>query len=369
MAEVPDFSFIEKHPELKTRVQNKHKRMREEKEQEVEKRRRIGVSRTTLTTFLELLMVQPRHKTCMYIEPAREHGKIVTKSVNISVLALITCTKYKIPIEVLMSSWWRLLAQAKAIYNDVKLVEQPSAVKVQYMWARLNYGMKTRYDVNAINFLYDLYMFGRCQCSCGTVALREIMLQVDSVLDTWYIIKPGHVMLGLYYDQPKNDKRVVKIESTKNKEVEFVDPLQPETKEVYSIIDPVAIAGFNALEWMRSVRNTITWDPATKTPKTSILSDKQQLLEYAAMAQRPPIHLDNLFQYYFLKFMWVCRLWQTKAPDLVEEYDSLRTMVNFLDRDALNLKEAGDFQFDYTMVFWYYLKQMLVLIAEDLPPA
>lgn len=284
--------------------------------------------------FLTLLLLDRPHKTCTYVDPMLDRGKIVTKSVNLSVVALLTCAKYKIPIEALMTSWWSTIARAKAIYWVPKIEVLATCEKIRYMWHELQRQNQMCYDALAGNFLYDLHIFGRCQCSCGTIAMREIMLQVDPSIKTWYVRQPAHVLLGAPFDV-LNPKPVM-IESTGDLNIEFEEPFVPETNTNYRINSVAGIEGFHAIEWLYDAQKSISWDPETKTPKTKEVSWEEQVQLFAQMSKAA--HLidvvpqDNLCQFYFFKFLLLC---QYKIHGPLASFQALRESLETMCSEYL----------------------------------
>jgi len=200
-----------------------------------------------LKQFQALKEIKRPH-TCILIDPRQTHGRYVTNSLNMSVFALITCAKYNIPLESILKSWWTMIGIGRDAYARAVKQNYSPAFRIEEVWNRIQETTPYCLKQGATNFLYEIYMRGQCQCSCGTVALREIMNQIDPTIKTWYQTFPAHVMLAVQ-DSPDqvsyietatlNKLKVRKTESLKSFEDTY------DTPELIEI--------FNLGEWIRAI--------------------------------------------------------------------------------------------------------------------
>jgi len=230
-----------------------------------------------------------RPKTCTYVDPASQSGLLVTKSENISIVALITCVKHNIPLESILRSWWQTVDEAKGLVKTLMLTPEqnhyPAAEVIAFVWQHLKKSSKTCYSTYAANFLYDLYLYGQCNCSCGAVAVRELMLQVNPFIECWYIFEPSHIFLGALNEVDLGlgnpaPEQVMEIETTEENDIAVV-PYEREGKEDkdhYSLRgQPRLMESFHAYEWFRYLSAQVTWNPETKQAAITIPEEDFQL--------------------------------------------------------------------------------------------
>jgi len=138
---------------------------------------------------------RPLPLDCQWVDPKAVSGKIVTGSLNLSVLALITCIKYNIPMNKIMNAWYTFV---RSIAQRVYRTNYKTAYSVMEVWEKVQEQAACSgkyYEENASNFLYEVAFAGHCNCACGTRMLKEIMHVIDPELVTVEVYVPGHAML------------------------------------------------------------------------------------------------------------------------------------------------------------------------------
>lgn len=125
-------------------------------------------------------------------------------SQNIVVHALLTCVTSDVDIGDLLNKWTLLVEKCAEFYKANNL-EMPIWTRIKHMWATITSEIQMCYYKHATNFLFDLLINKLCQCSCGTYALREIMIGIDKNFanSLVYVRSPAHLQLG-YRDEHYN---------------------------------------------------------------------------------------------------------------------------------------------------------------------
>lgn len=93
------------------------------------------------------------------------------------------------------------------------------------IWRHVKHSKGVCYQLVATNFLVDLLFESKCQCSCGTLALREIMIAIEPRLadSLLYVGTSGHIQL-IYRDERGLERL---IETTSNSDLDAADFERP----------------------------------------------------------------------------------------------------------------------------------------------
>lgn len=181
-----------------------------------------------------------------------------TGSENVSVTALITCAMYSnISMPKLMKSWERVVTQARAIYDagGVSNPPTPPPTRAIEIWQKIRDASTYKYVRESPNFLYDLFVHGNCQCSCGSVAMKEILERVDPNLGTMLILEPHHVRVSVE-GGGGGDGDVTLLETTSktvNRETMTYEELW-QSKTLIPFVEQDLEACFFGREWLRYLR-------------------------------------------------------------------------------------------------------------------
>jgi len=223
------------------------------------KRARVAPSNTaavsTITTPLAVIfriLQGPQTEQACQIWPIERTG-----SENVSVTALITCAMYSnISMPKLMKSWERVITEARAIY-DAGVVSNPPTppyMRAIEIWQKIRDASTYKYAIESPNFLYDLFVHGNCQCSCGSVAMKEILERVDPNLGTMLILEPHHVRVSV--EGGGNPDTVTLLETTSktvNRETMTYEELW-QSKTLIPFVEQDLEACFFGREWLRYIR-------------------------------------------------------------------------------------------------------------------
>jgi len=143
-------------------------------------------------------------------------------SQNIILYAMLTCVTSDVDIDDLLKRWMALVEKCKMFY-ETKNLEMPMWKRMKHMWVAITTEMEMCYYDRATNFLYDLLINRICQCSCGTYALRELMIAIDKRFanSLVYIRSPGHLQLG--YRDARHDIHIIETTDSEESEDELLN--------------------------------------------------------------------------------------------------------------------------------------------------
>ena len=139
-----------------------------------------------------------------------------TKSEHISLLLLVTCVTTGTNPSELLHRWRALVDYCRSVYE--MHTESPGSIRISTVWKSIQKELEVCYDITGTNFLVDLLTMGACQCSCGVLALREIMVSIDSNLSAHlrYLTKKTHIRLA-YLEHPDSQDPIVSFIDTTGK--------------------------------------------------------------------------------------------------------------------------------------------------------
>jgi len=174
-------------------------------------------------------------------------------SENVAMMALITCVMYhNIDMRMLLKSWRRVISEARGIYNNVSGLATPLAsIRVSRIWQAMRAATRYVYHAQSPNFLYDFLVHGSCQCSCGSIAIYEIMRQVDPKLPMLLVAMPGHMLVAIQ----DSETQVNLLETTTSAETLIEMPRDEffATPDVWKISTPELEAAVMGREWLRTL--------------------------------------------------------------------------------------------------------------------
>jgi hypothetical protein len=248
----------------------------------------------------KIIEVKPK-KSCFYVDPEANTGTYVTKSITISLWALVTCLKYNVPLEAVLRNWWTLIDMARRVYYAELRAGKTYAQCIAEVWKAIQSDTKYCYTKDSINFLYDLYMYGKCQCSCGVIALREIMLQVDDRLQMWYALSQDHIMLGV--QNAEGDQKYLETTAVHHNYIRDLKFMQLGFK---TFVDPGHIFMINVDDILRDTQRIVQGkSDEQRITKVTELEQIKLLAKMGALTAHVKTFKFN-FQNNFYNFLQLC---------------------------------------------------------------
>lgn len=155
---------------------------------------------------------------CKWINPRSKTGMAVTGSIMASSFISFSCVKYNSSQQQFVMAWQTMLRSvAEPIIKRLQhlMDKNPkNPIKILHKVVTEISDQGKCYSGEERNFIYDLLIYGKCNCACGSImiyAIAETFFNPRQLKYMYFVFVPRHVFLVYQLD----DINWVNIESTK----------------------------------------------------------------------------------------------------------------------------------------------------------